>query len=204
MYNFEKHLEKDEKILYRGRPIPGKGDKSIGGCIFIILFMALMQGLMIWSVVTGTGDGADGINLSFIVIFGVTLLFDGIAFYNIFYLLFFKKKAVSDDYYCLTNKRAFKYESKKDKLVYGYLVNYEDMRCQNTKDGVGDVYMGIIMKESSSSEEDLIRVKDIMFNPNPENMPTMLFECVEKPRNVLKIAKENYEIIIYFLHMIKW
>lgn len=189
MYDLKNHLDKDEKILYEDRPTPGKGDKSIGGCIFIVLFMALMQGLLIWSVVTGTGDGANGINLSFIIIFAVTLLFDAIAIYNIMYLSFFKKKSVSDDYYCLTNKRAFKYESKKDKLVYGYLVNYEDMRCLNIKDGYGDVYMGIIMKESNSPETDLAMVKDIMFNPNPQNMPMINFESVSKPNEVLKIAK---------------
>lgn len=193
MYDFKKHLDDDEKILYEGRPVPGKGDTSIGGCLFIVIFMAIIQGIMIWSVITGTGDGAEGINLSFVVIFGGTLLFDAIAFYNIFYLLFFKKRAVSDDYYCLTNKRAFKYELKKDKLVYGYLVNYEEMKCLNRKDGYGDLYMGIIMKESSSPEKDMVKVKDIMFNPNPENMPTITFESITKPGEVLKIAKQARE-----------
>jgi len=190
MFDFNKYLEKDEVILYEGRPSPGKGDKSIGGCMFIIGFMAIVQALMIWSVITGTGDGANGIDITFIIIFGVTLLFDSLAVYNIVYLKFVKKRAVQDDYFCITNKRALKYESKKNKLVCGYLVNYAQIECLNMKSGFGDLYMQIDVKESGDAAEDLAYVKDIMLNPNQENMPTMIFECIENPRNVAKIAKE--------------
>lgn len=196
MFDFSKYLEKDEKILYQGTPVPGKGDKSIGMLIFIIVFMAIVQGLLIWSVVTGAGDGANGVDLSFIIIFGVTLFFDGIAIYNIVYLKFFKKIAVKDDYFCITNKRALKYESKKNKLVYGYLVNYVHITCENEKGGYGDLYMQIDIKESDDAAETLAYVKDIMRNPNPENMPSIIFECIENPRNVRKIVKEARDKIL--------
>jgi len=196
MFDFSKYLEEDEKILYEGRPVPGKGDKSIGGCIFIIVFVAIIQALLIWSLVYKVGDGAEGITLSYIIIFAVTLLFDALAVYNIAYLKFFKKRAVKDDYFCITNKRALKYESKKNMLVYGYLVNYVHITCENEKDGYGDLCMHIDIGESGDAAEDLAYVKDIMTNPNPENMPTMIFECIEKPRNVRKIVVEARDKIL--------
>ena len=190
MFDFSKILDSDEKILYQGRPVVGKGDKSIGGSIFIILFMLVIQVLMIWSLVTGTGDGADGITPTFIIIFAATLLFDGIAIYNIIYLKFLKDKTVSDDYYCITNKRALKFESKKDKLVYGYLVNYDIIEIVNQKDNVGDISMHVEIKDNSFEAKNPEYVKDILMNPNPENMPTMIFECVENPKQVKKIIKD--------------
>lgn len=190
MYDFKSNLLEDEKIIYEGRPVPGTGSKNIGGPLFIIGFMALMQFLLIWSIVTKTGDGAYGINLSFIIIFLATLLFDVIAIYALLYDLFIKKKAVADDYYCLTNKRAFKYESKKDKLVFGYLINYDDIHCDSRKNGYGDLYMGIVYKETNDSKQDLNNIKDIILNKDPENMPWIIFECIEHPAKVSKLAKD--------------
>lgn len=113
MYNFENNLLVDEKILYQGKPTPGKGGKSVGGLLFLICFALGIQALMILSVVTKTGDGAGGINLGFIIIFLAATLFLGLGVYGLFYNLFLKKKQVADDFYCLTNKRAMKYEAKK-------------------------------------------------------------------------------------------
>ena len=33
MYNFEEHLGKEEKIIYQGKAVPGKGSKNIGGLL---------------------------------------------------------------------------------------------------------------------------------------------------------------------------
>lgn len=189
MYDFNSNLIEDEKIIYEGRPVPGTGSKNIGGPLFIIGFITLMQFLLIWSVVTKTGDGAYGITPGFVIIFLVTLLFDAIAIYNLIYTLFIKKKAVADDYYCLTNKRALKYESKKDKLVFGYLINYEDIHYDSRKNGYGDLYMGIIYKETNDSIQDLNNIKDLLFNKDPKNMPWIIFESIEHPAQVGKLAK---------------
>ena len=69
MYNFEKELIRDEKIIYQGSPVPGKGAKNIGGLLFVFLFCLGLQILMIWSLVAKVGDGTGGINFSFIAIF---------------------------------------------------------------------------------------------------------------------------------------
>lgn len=190
MYDFNQHLDVNETILYTSRPAIGKGDKSITGHLFIITFMAFMQILMILSLVYGWGDGGNGINFSFIIIFAVTLLFDGIAIYGIAYNKFIKKRAVADDYYCITNKRALKYESKKDKLVYGYLDTYQDIHTMNVKGGYGDLYMGIVMEESSDPKETLFNLKEAMLHPDPSNMPTITFECIYKPNKVKKIIEK--------------
>lgn len=190
MYKFEQYLNSDEIILYQGRPVPGKGSKHVGGEIFIIVFTLIIQLLMIWSVVTKTGDGANGVDVSFVIIFSVTLLFSGIGIYSIIYKLFLKQKVVIDDYYYLTNERVFKYESKKDKLVYGYLINYEEIYSDSCKDGYGDVYFGIIMKESGDSEEDMSKLMDHLITPDSQNMPTIKFESIKSPREVVKIAKD--------------
>lgn len=187
MYNFKEHLQEDEKILYEGRPVPGAGSKSIGGLIFVICFALGIQALMIWSVVTKTGDGAEGVNLGFIIMFLVATLFLGIGVYGLVYNLFLKKRQVADDFYCLTNIRAMKYEAKKDKLVFGYLEYYDDIYCSNVKNKYGDLYMGIVMDDSNSTSAHTL--VNLMTNPNPENMPFISFESIENPHKVMKLAK---------------
>ena len=88
MYNFEKELFNHEKIIYLGQSFPGKGGKNIGGALLIILFMLCIQGLMVWSLNGGIGDGEHGINLIYIILFLVTLLFDGIAVFILIYNTF--------------------------------------------------------------------------------------------------------------------
>ncbi len=198
MYNFSQHLMADEKILYQGRSVPGKGGKAVGGLVFLIFFALAIQGLMIWSVITKTGDGANGINLSFIVIFLAVTLFLGLGVYGLFYNLVLKKKVVADDFYCLTNMRAMKYEMKKNKLVFGYLAYYDEMRCDNVKDNFGDFYMGIVFNDeyTDDSLQTIAQLKNIIMNPNPENMPFINFESIENPYQVMKLAKEAKQNIL--------
>lgn len=190
MYKIENYLNNNEQIIYEGRATLGKSSKAVGGEIFVIVFMLLIQVLLVWSVTTGTGDGANGINLSFIIIFGSTLLFSGICLYSLIYKLFLKQRMIKDYYYYLTNIRVLKYEFKNDKLVYGYLINYEDIHINSKKDNYGDVYMGIIMKDSSDAKNVLKKVINRMINQDPKNMPFIIFESVESPNNVARIAVE--------------
>lgn len=156
----------------------------------MLVFELLIQALLIFSVVLKIGDGANGINISFVIIFLVTLIIEILVIKSLVYKLFIKKRSVSDDYYCLTNRRAFKYESKKDKLVYGYLANYDDIHSDSRKEGYGDVYMGIIYKKTGDSKLDLSNMKKLLMNPDPENMPCILFESIKSPIKVAKLARE--------------
>lgn len=192
-YDFEKQLFKNEKIIYQGKPVPGSGSKDVGGLIFVLILTLLIQSLLIFSVVFKIGEGANGINLNFIIIFLVTLILDMFIVYGIVYKLFIKKKSIKDDFYCLTDRRALKYESKKDKLVYGYLANYDDIHCNSIKNGYGDVYMGIIYQETGDSKVDLSNIKKLSINPDIENMPFILFESIESPMKIAKLAREARE-----------
>lgn len=91
MYNFQEHLHEGEKILYEGRPIPGKGGKQIGVFIFLICFSLFVEFLLVWSVITKTGDGANGIDIGFILIFLTAMLFLCLGIYGLINDLFLKK-----------------------------------------------------------------------------------------------------------------
>lgn len=191
MHNFEQYLEDGENILYIGTPVPGKGSKNLGGLLFALFFVLGIMALPIWSVVAGIGDGKGGINFNFIIIVAVLLIFIGFIGWAIIYNLFIKKNAVKDDVYCLTNKRAFKYEIRKNKLVYGYLCNYKEVRIDSLKDNYGDVYMGIICGSTGDSRQDLSNVTELMFNPNPKDMPWLKFESIENPDQVASLIRAN-------------
>ena len=89
MYDFSSNLLENEEILYQGRPVPGKGSKSIGGLIFVICFSLVTQIILIWSVITKTGDGFD---MGFIVIFLAAAVFEYVGISGIYYNLVKKKK----------------------------------------------------------------------------------------------------------------
>ncbi len=197
MYDFNSNLLENEEILYQGRPVPGKGDKNLKGLIFFTCFPIIMQIILIWSVITGNGDGENGITFSFVIIFLVAGLLACFGLYGLYYNLIKKKKAVSDDFYCLTNIRVMKYESKKNKLVFGYLARYKDIHCDNVKDNFRDVYMGIYLKDNYDDKENMGALKDLM-HPNLEDMPFIVFESIEHPYKVMDLAikaKQNINII---------
>lgn len=189
MHNFSQYLMEGEEIVYVDKPVPGTGDKSIGGDLFIIGFMILMQALLIISVVFEIGDGADGININWIIIFTGTLFFDSIAFYDMFYKLFWKKRAVADDEYCLTNMRVFKYESKKDEITIGFLSNFKRIVSQNCRGGYGDV---VFQKQFKAGEEpqDLKELYNFLKYQDKRNIDYMSFESIKSPRKVVKLAKQ--------------
>ena len=94
MFDFSKYLKEDEEILYQGKPTPvsGKGNSNNQGLIFLILYCLAIQIILILSIVYKIGDGANGINFSFIVIFLVILLFELLGIYGLLDNLFLKTK----------------------------------------------------------------------------------------------------------------
>ena len=193
MYNFEQHLFKDEKILYEGRAVPGEGGKSISGLLMAVGAMLFIQLLLIIDIQYKKSQGIE-VDYPITIIFMFTFLFEGLAIWGLIYNIFLKKKEVADDFYCITTKRAFKYEAKTNKLIFGYLEYYEDMKIYNEKDNFGDLYMGIAISEDDKiSPQEL---KELMFNPNPENRPNITFESIENPKYVLELSRQaRYEIL---------
>lgn len=188
MFNFNQVLMANEQIIYEGKPTPGKGGKGILGILIILAFVALWCGLLIWSVKTGTGDGADGITIEFIIMMLAGILLGVLAIYMFIYNFFIKKKAVADDIYCLTNMRALKYEFKDQKLSCGFLIKYGQIEVQNEKDNFGDVYMGIVAPDNLTEDEQLLFLKETLLNKKIDDMANMLFECVENPYAIMQQA----------------
>ena len=193
MYDFEKILYENEKIIYSGISHPEKGDKSLKGILILAGGSLLVQFLLIWSVITKTGDGANGITISFIIIYGTffaLLILAIVSFINNFFL---RKKLLDGNCYCITNRRAIKYEKRKNKLTFGYLVNYPYIECCQIKDNYGDLRFQIDIENVESPEitDDISAMsvsKNVLVHPNHENMPYLMFECIEEPDKVRKIA----------------
>lgn len=118
------------------------------------------------------------------------LSMDAVIINSLVYVLILKKYTVKDDCYCLTNKRALKYEKRKNKLTCGYLVNYDKIYTIHKRDNYGDVYMEIVYKETGDRVIDALELKDLITSSNSRNMPFMKFECIEDPDKVVSIAIE--------------
>lgn len=190
MYNFESELYKDEYILYQGQAKAGKGSKNIVGLLIIFCFAFVMQLIVVNSVNNGKGDFANGITFEVVILFLATVLFEIIAINGLIYNCFIKKKSVDGNCYCITNKRALKYERKKDKLICGYLENYDDIKIYSEKKNVGDLHMQMEKMNGTGKEiEDLKLAKEIIFNKDEENMPYIIFESVENPKELLTIVQ---------------
>lgn len=187
MYNFEKLLYPEEKILYKGKPVPGKGHKNLGILTLCTIVFGLIIAMLVYQLKVFWFDPTG------ILMLLVLLIFECFFIYGLIYNLFIKKRAVADDEYCLTNQRAFKYEYKTGKLVFGYLANYRSIRIANEKDNYGDVIMEIIYKNGNASslgKEDFKELKNLMLHPNEENMPHITFESVEDPKKILNLILE--------------
>lgn len=188
MYDFEKKLFPGEKILYQGKGTPGKGERSIGGLLFVIAFCLIIQAVVIWSVNNGIGDGQYGIGIGGGIIFGFLVLFEILMVYNLIDLLFIKNRLVANSCYCLTNQRAMTYYSHKNQLVYGFLNEFDDINCSYLKGKHGDVYLGISLSENG--EISIERIKRRWFDRNPQQMPIIIFKSIENPRKIEKLAKK--------------
>ena len=186
MYNFSKELESDERIIWQGKPVPGLGGKNTAGIIILIIFGLIFTGIPLAAIII------DNLNFSPIIVMlvGLFLLFLGIK--ELIYQIFLKKGAISDDYYCITNKRVFKYETKKDKLVYGYIINYEDIEVNNVENNYGDLIVSIKVEKTDYSKN----IKNIFKYPSPTNMPLIMMESIQDPNILAKTIKDAREQLL--------
>lgn len=182
MYDFSKILEDNEEILWEGKPVVRTGLKQIGGLLFLLLFSLTGSSLLIWSVWAKVGDGESGINLDFILLFGIFLFFAVIALYNIIYVLFLKNKKIANEYYCITNQRALRYEGKKDELIYGYIQNYDVVITERVEGKYGDVVMSVAYDDNAD-------IYTIIQKQDSCNRRQMHFQCIEDPRKIARMIK---------------
>ncbi len=189
MYDFKQHLQENEKILWEGRPVPKTGSKPIGSLLFVCIFAIISISLLVWSVTNKVGDGANGISDSFIILVLTSVFFLVIALYGLIYYLFLKDRRIAHNFYCLTNLRALKYDSKKEQLYYGYLEKYTEIHCENTKNGFGDLYFSV-QNDSDNPKEAIGVIKKVFFDQDPKDMTFMTFESIENPKAVKALLQK--------------
>ena len=179
MYEFEKDLMPGETILYKGKPVPGKAKKNVGGLLVFVILCILI--ILVWAVVNKFGDDAYIMNAK---TFFLGLIFMcGLGICQNIYNVFFKNNKIKDEYYCITNLRVMKYNKKKNKLVFGHIENYDLVFIDNKKGKYGDLCM---QKDMSKQE---LTMETIM-QQDPEDVRYILFSSIENPERVKKIFKE--------------
>ena len=89
MIDFNSVLEKDEKILYTARPVPGKGGKELGKIALGLVVILLMDIVVAYALIAGD---KRSVSLGIIVIILVLLLFNVAIFYTLIYNVFIKKR----------------------------------------------------------------------------------------------------------------
>ena len=186
MYNFKEILEKNEKIIYEGKPNMKKNNINPFAYFFAFSLLLFCQFILIWSVKTSTKDGAHGINLNFIFIFFIIIIFEGLLIYAIIYDKVLKKQK-SNDAYCITNKRVLKYNSTNNSITSLYVVDCCDMRFTTTKKNFGNIYIGI--KELNKNTIKNSNIKDIIKKIKDLNDSYIVFESIENPHYILSILE---------------
>lgn len=192
MYDFSSHLLENEEILYQGKPTPGKGNKYVVLLMILICFTLGIQIAIIFAFLESIKNSPESFNPVLIVVipmFIILAVFSVFGIYGLIDNVYIKKKRIANDFYCLTNMRAMKYNKKKDELVFGYLKNYDNIYSSNIKNNYGDVHMSITINDYDD-DNDLKTIMNIIKNPNPENMPKLSFESIKSPNKVMKLAKE--------------
>lgn len=193
MFNFKKILMDDEIILYKGKPVPGKGNKHILGILIFTIYPLIHGIILTWLIKKEHIGNYNDPKLEVIIIILILLGLTGLGLYALIYNILLKKIAVADDTYCLTNLRAIKYESKNKKLTCGYLAKYGEIKVENEKDGYGDAYMCIAPPENPetlTNEEILAFFKENVFNNKLDDRPFIIFESIKNPKKVVDLAIE--------------
>lgn len=193
MYDFSQHLEVDEKIIYQGQSFHGKGNNGIKE-FFIVKIVALVVDIPLFIMIFFPSySNADILTYIFFSLFSV--FFNYTAIYQIYYARK-KRKQLANNFYCLTNQRAIKYDYNNNEIFFGSLRQYEDVRCYRVKDGYGDLYMGIILENGGSTGEELSTATKMLKDPDSTDMPYMEFTSIKDPESVKNlIIKVRQDIL---------
>lgn len=188
MFDFHSILEYDEEILYESKSYPGKGDKDVTLCYVMIPFFTFIIALLALSLKYKIGDGAYGLSLDFIVIFGVAGIADLLLISDLIYKKFIKDYATSDDLCCITNKRILKYETRKEKLTSVYIHEFDTFSVAYTKGGYGDA----IFFKKYDGKVTMGEIGRRALNVLKKEPDIISFEGIKNPRKAVGIAKQQY------------
>jgi hypothetical protein len=56
--------------------------------------------------------------------------------------------------------------------------------------------MGIVAPDNLTDEQQMIFLKENILNKKENDMPNMIFECVENPYSIAKIAQQSHEELL--------
>lgn len=186
MYDFSSKLLGEEKILWQGQAVPGKGDRSIGG---LIVYLVVCLGM--WALFLLPADYEWKGELGWWIMFFIMGLFVFIGIYCICNQLWLKDKHIKGRSYCLTNMRAMSYDSKKDALLIGYLENFDIIMTDNVAGGYGDlVFSRDFDKGTLDSREAGLNFAKAVVQRDFNNIHTISFSSIQHPGKVKKMAKE--------------
>jgi len=196
MYNFNQILLENEEILYQGKSVPGKGKNNIIVIeAFIIIFFSVLPITIFFKELVASSWS--------ILIFISILLGLFCAIHCIIYTLFLKDKVTSSYQYCLTNLRILRYNNKKKILTHGFINEYIDIFISSTKDNYGDVifskYTHIDVENDITNDTD----RDAYIIESDKINTYILFESVENPHYIKKLALEIREKIKIIINIIR-
>ncbi len=189
MFRFEDVLMDDEVILYEGTPVPGKGSKSITGELLVLGFCAFVTALLVFGIARDWEESGVLAIIPTLPFFVAVGIFVAVCGYSIFNKKYKRDRDVLDDFYCITNQRLLKYESKKDALIYGNIANFDHMEVYDEKDGYGSITFYQSVSDGATEKEQvayLVKMK----SQDASDRLLIGFECIRDPKAVLKIAKE--------------
>lgn len=186
MYDFSSKLLGEEKILWQGQAVPGKGDRSIGGLIVYLVVCLSMCAL----IFLASTDEDKGNFLWWIFVLHMGL-FVFIGIYCICDQLWLKDKHIKGRSYCLTNMRAMSYDSKKDALLIGYLENFDIIMTDNVAGGYGDlIFSWDFDKRTFYSRKAGLEFAKAVLNRDFNNIHIISFSSIQHPGKVKKMAIE--------------
>ena len=184
MHDFEQYLEEDEQILY----VSAKKNMHLKKMINMIYRAVIL--VVVYIFIFYRQFFVLKLIIMTIIVVVASLIIDKSS-------EFFKYKIAKSKqvHYCLTNKRAFRYDEHINELEYGYLKNYSKVSVNNVLQNIGTVIMEV--DYSRNGENDLIQAQVIKQQldeyPNKEDMHRMIFENIKDPEYVAALIRGNID-----------
>ena len=182
MFDFNTVLTDNETIIYQGKPIPGKGKFNIKKTLSALLFLIFIE-IAILITQENIFD-----NLLFIIII---LIFILALLQAMKYNTIIRNKIAKENLYCMTNFRVLQYNTKENKLYYGYLARFSIIEIFNENNGYGDVSFSVNLKTETGDKFSLKKIKKL--SKDRTNMLEITFLCIKDPKEIVKLAEAARE-----------
>ena len=102
-----------------------------------------------------------------------------------------RNKIAKENLYCMTNFRVLQYNTKENKLYYGYLARFSIIEIFNENNGYGDVSFSVNLKTETGDKFSLKEIKKL--SKDRTNMLEITFLCIKDPKEIVKLAEAARE-----------